>query len=201
MDTIQTKQTLKGWFVAGARPTESQFNDWITTMVSVTGDQTIDGKLNFEQPVSSYAWTSNYGNLNNASDNFVPFDSEVFNSDASTFELVNSGSVTAKIFIKDSGYYEFNSQVHLYDMFNNVDVLVKLLVTNAPTGPMSLVGIFNNEKFSETTADRLINGNLTLKIDNTGYYSVSINPSANSPYPSNSNSTPTRLFIKRIGKL
>lgn len=33
-DTIQTKTTLKSWFETGDVPTESQFSDFITTMMS-----------------------------------------------------------------------------------------------------------------------------------------------------------------------
>ena len=34
-DTIQTKTTLKGWFVDGQIPVGSKYNDWITTMATV----------------------------------------------------------------------------------------------------------------------------------------------------------------------
>lgn len=211
MDTITSKTTLKGWFVSGAKPTESQFNDLITTFVSLSGDQSINGNLTatkfagnaaeLKVPVARYDWTGNYFNLSNSTDNIVRFTNEIFNSDSSVYQLVNSNSDTARVGIRDTGYFEFTSQVHTYDLYSNVDVLVKLMSASTSNGAMSLVSLFNDNRFSETSDDQLLNGTIIVKVESTGYYGVAINPSANSPYPSSANSTPTRLFIKKVSAL
>jgi len=148
-------------------------------------------------PVASFSWTSNYFNLTNSTDNNVRWDTTNFNLDSNIFELSGSGTADARIHIKQPGYYEFISQVHLYDLQNNMDVLVKL-TSGSDTGTLTTVSLLNDCKFSETSADQTMNGNIVVNVATPAYYSIAVNPSANSPYPSNSDNTPTRLFIKRL---
>ena len=58
MDTISAKVLLKSWFETGDAPTESQFNDMIT---SLTGAITNDIK---ESDVVAGILTINYGSVN-----------------------------------------------------------------------------------------------------------------------------------------
>lgn len=51
-DTIKTKNELKSLFENGDIPSGSDFNDLITTFVSLSADQTIQGKSNFNDEVT-----------------------------------------------------------------------------------------------------------------------------------------------------
>jgi len=151
--------------------------------------------------VASYSWTINYANLTNGAENYPRWDTEVFNSSPNIFELVNStvaGNTGARIYLKESGYYELTSQVHLYDAFGNVDVTVKYNTATTSGGAMTPGTLLSDEKYAELTQDRLLNGTICFFISTPTYITLSINPSANSPFPSNANSTPTRIFIKKI---
>jgi hypothetical protein len=151
-----------------------------------------------------YSWNTGYFNLVNLSENFPKWDLEDFNSHPSVFELVNSGvsgDTGARIHIKSSGYYEFTSQVHLYDLQSAVNVLVSLNSSLTSNGIMSIVtkGLFNDSIFSDPAgADQLLNGTMGVYVSSPGYYTVTVNPTAEEPYPSISSTTPSRLFIKKI---
>ena len=151
--------------------------------------------------VASYSWTINYANLTNGAENYPRWDTEVFNSSPNIFELVNSaaaGNTGARIFLKESGYYELISQVHLFDAFGNVDVTIKYNTATTSGGTMTPGTLLSDEKYAELTQDRLLNGTICFFISTPTYITLSINPSANSPFPSNANSTPTRIFIKKL---
>ena len=135
----------------------------------------------------------------------MPFNTTIFNNNTDVFELVNSGSVSgtlasqgARIHIKFPGIYEITGQVHLYDLFNNVTVLVKVSSSSTLSGAMTPITLLNDYKSVETTDDQLMNGTLLLEVTTAGYYTICVNPSANSPYPSAADSTPIRIFIKKI---
>jgi hypothetical protein len=146
-----------------------------------------------------------YGNLTNGSDNYIPFNTEIFNTNTNVFELVNSGSQAgtlgnqgARIFFKQPGIYEISCQVHLFDLSGNVDILVRVSSSSTSGGAMSSITLLHDAKFSELTADQLLNGTLLLNVTSAGYYTICVNPSANSPFPSDANNTPTRIFVKKI---
>jgi hypothetical protein len=166
-----------------------------TTTYKVTKQTFID------TAVASYSWTTNYDNLTNGAENYARWDTEVFNSNPNIFELVNSaaaGNTGARIFLKEPGYYELISQVHLYDAFGNQDLLVKYNTSTTSGGAMTPVTLLSDDKFVETTGDRLLNGTICFFISTPTYITLSINPSANSPFPSSDNSTPTRIFVKKL---
>ena len=166
-----------------------------TTTYKVTRETFMD------TAVACYSWTTNYTNLTNGAENYPRWDTQVFNSSPNIFELINStvaGNTGARIYFKESGYYEITSQVHLFDAFGNADFLVKYNSATGPSTAMSVVTLLSDEKFVETTGDRLINGTICLNITTPTYITISINPSANSPFPSDANSTPTRIFVKKL---
>jgi hypothetical protein len=153
----------------------------------------------------AYPTSDQYGNLTNGSDNYMPFNTTIFNNNVDVFELVNSGSVSgtlasegARIYIKFPGIYEITCQVHLFDLFNNVSVLVKLSSSSTLSGAMAAITLLHDYKSVETTDDQLLNGTLLFEVTDAGYYTICVNPSANTPFPSATNSTPTRIFIKKI---
>lgn len=164
-------------------------------------------KENFTTPSAAYSWVNGspaYANLTNASDNYIPFNTEIFNTNTNVFELINSGSQAgtlgdqgARIYFKQAGIYEISCQVHLFDLAGNVDILVKVSTAATASGAMSPVTLLHDAKFSELSADQLLNGTLMLNAA-AGYYTICVNPSANSPFPSDGNSTPTRIFVKKV---
>ena len=149
-------------------------------------------------PVGSWEWNTNYFNLTNGADNILPWDTEVFNTNSNIFELSGSGTTNARIHIKESGYYEIIGQIHFFDLFNNMDMLVKIMSGSA-SGPMGLVTLLNDSKFSENSADQLLTGTTIINVSTPQYYSIAVNPSANTPFPSNTDNTPPKIFIKKIG--
>lgn len=165
-------------------------------------------KENLTTASAGFSWantTPAYVNLTNAADNYIPFNTTIFNTNTNVFELVNSGSTAgtlgdqgARIHFKQTGIYEIISQVHLFDLFNNVDVLVKVSSAATSGGTMSPITLLNDFKFAELTADQLMNGTILLNVTSAAYYTICVNPSANSPFPSDSTSTPTRIFVKKI---
>ena len=153
----------------------------------------------------AYPTSDQYGNLTNASDNYMPFNTTIFNNNTEVFELVNSGSVSgtlgdtgARIFIKFPGVYQITSQVHLFDIFNNISVLIKLSSSSTLNGTMSPITLLSDYKSVESNDDQLMNGTILLDVTTAGYYTICVNPSANTPFPSATENTPTRIFIQKI---
>jgi hypothetical protein len=176
------------------------------TGTGATGATGPTGAAGSALAVAGFSWvhgatgaTDDYANLSNGADNVMRFNTQIFNTDSNTFALINSGTNTARIEVKSAGYYEFTSQVHIFDLFNNVDVTVKLLRFEGSTGGTgALVSLLSDFKAAELTADQLINGTIVVNITSPGFYSVIVNPSANTPFPSDSDSTPTRVFVKKL---
>ena len=83
-------------------------------------------------------------------------------------------------------------------MYGNVDVVVKLMRAETSTGSLSLVSLLSDFKSAELTTDQILNGSIIVNVASAGYYALVVNPSANSPYPSDTNSTPTRIFVKKL---
>jgi hypothetical protein len=154
----------------------------------------------------NYPSSDQYGNLQNNSDNYLPFNTTIFNNNTDVFELVNSGSVSgtlgdmgSRVFIKVPGIYQISCQIHLYDLgTNNIDLLVKLSSSPTQSNPMSLVTLLHDYKSNDGSSDQLMNGTLLLSVTSPTYYNIAVNPSANSPYPSDDSNTPSRWFIQKI---
>ena len=168
-----------------------------------TGATGATGTAGTALAVARYSWNSGAGaaayfNISNATDNIMRFTTEDFNTDSSTFELINGGTSTARIFVKSTGFYQFISQVHLFDLYGNVDVVVKLLRHETSSGGGSLVTLFSDTKYAELSTDQIMEGTLLINVTSAGYYSVAVNPSANSPFLSASDSSPTRLSIIKL---
>jgi len=152
-----------------------------------------------------YPTSDQYGNLTNGSDNYMPFNTTIFNNNTDIFELVNSGSVSgtlgdtgARIYIKEPGIYQISCQVHLYDINNNIDILVKLSSSSTQNGTMSPVTLLHDYKSVESSSDQLMNGTLFFNVTSSEYYTICVNPNINTPFPSDADSTPTRIFLQKI---
>jgi hypothetical protein len=161
-----------------------------------------NGTSKMTPQVIKVTWENNYFNLANNQENFIPWDTEVFNSDETTFNLINSGSTganCARIHILQDGYYEVKSGIHLFDMLNNCDVLSEIWTSPNPTGAPVFNKLLSDEKFGETDADRLIYGSDVFYFTKDTYIAISLEPSANNPYPSKRGITPSYLVITKIG--
>jgi hypothetical protein len=63
---------------------------------------------------------------------------------------------------------------------------------------MSQVTLINDSKFAELSTDQQLNGTVIFNVASPGYYTVSVNPSANTPFPSNTGSAPPRFWLKKL---
>ena len=198
---------------AGTNGTNGTNGD--TGFTGPTGSQGTKGDTGFTGPTGAagaagtalalarYSWNSGAGaaayfNISNVTDNTMRFTTEDFNTDSGTFELINGGTATARIHVKSAGFYQFISQVHLFDLYDNVDVVVKLLRHETSSGGGSPVTLFSDTKYATSSADQIMEGTLLINVTSAGFYSVVVNPSANSPFLSASDSSPTRLSIIKL---
>ena len=89
--------------------------------------------------------------------------------------------------------------MHLYDLgANNIDVLVRLSSSSTSNGTMSPITLLHDYKSNDGVSDQLMNGTLLLNVTSAGYYTICVNPNNNSPFPSDADSTPTRIFVKKV---
>jgi hypothetical protein len=148
-------------------------------------------------PTIQATWNTGYTNLTNGADNEIPFD-------ASTIYAQGTGSdyffrASGRIELKKPGLYAVFTGIHLYDLQGNMDVTVKLFKHSASAGTGTLVTLQSDKRFAETAADQLISGFSFVQYDASNpWLYVAVNPSANSPFPSNSDSTPSFITIVKI---
>ena len=180
---------------------------------TVTGDGAAITNLNAEnlstgiissqriiEPFVQVSWNTNYFNLTNNVDNYIPFDAQDYNSAPAMFRFVNPGTSDARIQILEDGFYEIYSRVHMYDLGGNVDILVRLLTSQTSTGAMTNDTLLSDKKFAELNADQLMVGYAVTDLTAGTYVNIAVHPNANQPFPSNSDNTPTELVIRKIGK-
>lgn len=148
--------------------------------------------------------TPAYFNLSNGANNYIPWNDVSLNpTSAGTtyFQLVNSGSspTDARIHVKFAGTYMFRAGVHLYDLYNNVDVLVSLRISGTSSGALTSFsqGLLADKKFAELSADQMIYGSKVLNVG-SNYFTISVIPSANSPFPSDANEGRTYFEIIKL---
>lgn len=151
-------------------------------------------------PSFGIGWLNAYFNFTNATDVNIPWTTTFFNTDTNIFELVGPGNTnTTRILIKQPGIYEFISHIHLFDMYNNVDVLVKLARSTNLNGPFTTSRLLSDFKAATITSDQLIFGqSIISNVTQPEYFIILVNVSANSAYPSDANNTPSTLYIKKL---
>lgn len=158
--------------------------------------------VGYNIPTWQASWlntTPPYGNLTSAADNYLPWNAEDYNTDTNVYGFVGSGTTDARVLVKQAGYYEVTCRIHLFDLANNVDIVVKLMTSNTSTGTMTLDTLLCDKKFAELTADQLLFGSAIVDLAANTYVNVVVNPSAQAPFPSDSNQTPSSFYIKKIG--
>ena len=82
----------------------------------------------YSTTVAKFAWETNYFNIAPDVENFVPWDTEKFNSSQNNeISLVSSGSTTnAAIKVSSAGYYEVKTSTRFYDLTSGRYLEVKI---------------------------------------------------------------------------
>ena len=166
-------------------------------------------KENLTTPSAGFSWVNGspaYFNFTNGVDTYIPWNTQLFNTNTNVFELVNSGSTAgtngdqgARIHFKQPGIYEISCQIHWFDLTGNVDFLIRVSSAATSGGTMSSFTLIHDYKSAEAAGtDQLMNGTLMLNVTAAGFYTLCVQPSANTPFPSDSNNTPSRIFVKKI---
>lgn len=157
---------------------------------------------------AGFSWQNGspaYFNLTNGADNYIPFNTQIFNTNTNAIALFNPGSTSgtsgnqgARIYIQQPGIYSISCQIHIFDVTGNADYLVKLSSASTSGGTMTALTLLADIRSAETSTDQILNGTYIFEVTTPTFYGVAINPSANSPFPSDANDTPTRIFIQKI---
>jgi hypothetical protein len=139
-------------------------------------------------------------NLTNNADNFPRWNTQVFNTDPTNFELVNSNTTLSRVHIKTSGYYLIISQPQYFDLYNNMQMTVKLFSSASSTGGMSYVARLASQWYvgANIPPGQTIDSTTLFFVSSPAFYTVSLNPTLNSPYPSDSGSSPSRFTLIKI---
>lgn len=164
-----------------------------------------------EMPTVCYEWedavSAPYASLNNGVNNFIPWNNTRENYPANTtyYELFNSGTSSggdcARVRIKTAGLYLFQVGVHLDDIHNNVEILVKLMQSANQTGffPSPVTqGLMCNLKSGANTGEQMLVGSKIINVTANNYFTIAVEPSAHSPYPSDSTDGRTYFQITKL---
>jgi hypothetical protein len=198
------KSTIEGDAIVGG-DLEVEGNADVGVDLVVTGDASVGGNLTVTgtaHSVIGIAWVNNYFNLVNNVPNYIPFDTVLLNNATNVFTLANSGAVgvanCARVFVQVSGLYEVISQMHFFDQTGNASLVVQVESATAVNGAMSPLTLLNDEKFAENADDRTLNATVIVQVTAPRYLAISVEPSANAPFPSGSFNGPPRIWIKKL---
>jgi len=154
-------------------------------------------------PTIQAQWTNpnppgtSYFNLVNGTENEIPFNTSTVWAEGTSSDYYTRSS--GRIQLKKSGLYAVFTGIHLYDLQGNMDVTVKLWKHSSTSGTGTLITMQSDKRFAETAADQLISGFSFVQYDPSNpWLYVTVNPSANSPFPSNSDNTPSFITIVKI---
>jgi hypothetical protein len=126
-----------------------------------------------------------------------------------TFEIMNlNNTITpTRIFIKQSGFYEFSYQILLKSLSSTGNYSFHLMSSNTSTNELSSVKTISKKYFEETPLfnEGVISFEVqtTQRITTPGYYTIAVNisgldPQTNILYSSENNIFPSTLTIKKI---
>jgi hypothetical protein len=155
---------------------------------------------------SQYAFSGPYipgvgnDNLTNNADNFPRWNTEVFNTDPNTFELFNSNTTLSRVLIKSPGYYLIVSQPQYFDLYNNMQMTVKLFSSASSSGGMAYVLRLASRWYVGVLIPpgQTIDSTAIFYVSAPTFYTVSLNPTLNTPYPSDSGSSPSRFTLIKL---
>jgi hypothetical protein len=161
--------------------------------------------------------TGGYANLLNL--NRIPFNHQIINTDTETFgPITNPGNrSTQYLTIKKPGYYKIDANIHLYDLPEGLNLIVRLWKKDGPTD--SLVQPIVDFRsggggVSENFIDRILHGNAILHVTQSNtqvwldinHNGTDFNPDVN-PFPSDDdtlnmaslgNSGPPEIIITKL---
>jgi hypothetical protein len=148
---------------------------------------------------------------NMTSDHRVPYNTVRFNTDNETFALANpninlnpslSGSC---VHIKKPGYYKFESNLHIYDLEDNFNYIVKLYSGNSDLtgiGLGSLVRALSDVRPGASVSDDgIVYGTTIINVPNNNtyfYVTLTHNNPGDRPYPSNTDNAPPEIIITKL---
>lgn len=151
-------------------------------------------------------WTLNFANLVNGAWNNIPFNDVDFANQGgytgTVMSLSQGSTADASVQINVAGIYAIITEAHFFDLFNNIDfrVGVYLSTTSATTG-FNLVRAVSDAKFAELSSDQLVTGVSVFNFQTVPcWVQMRVNPSTNTPYPSDTDSAPNAMTIVRIGQ-
>lgn len=155
---------------------------------------------------AQYSFTGPYvpgpgnDNLTNNTDNFPRWNTQVFNTSPATFELFNAGTITARVFIKAAGYYMIVSQPQYFDLYNNMQMTVKLFTSATVSGSMSYVARLAARWYvgAANPPGQTIDSTSVFLVSTPGYYTVALDPTLNTPYPSEQGGLQSRFTLIKL---
>lgn len=173
----------------------------LTTFVQGASAGWEDGLL-----AAQYSFTGPYvpgagqDSLTNNADNFPRWNTQVFNTSPATFELFNAGTTTARVHIKAAGYYMIVSQPQYFDLYNNMQITVKLFTSATSSGSMSYVTRLATRWYVGTAnpPGQTIDSTSIFLVSAPGYYTVALEPTLNSPYPSEQGGLQSRFTLIKL---
>ena len=139
-------------------------------------------------------------NLTNNTDNFPRWNTQVYNTSPSTFELINSNTTSARIFLKSAGYYLLIANIHYFDLYNNMQFTASLFNSAASTGAMAFITRLSSKWYvgAAVPPGQSQDSSTIFYAASPGYYTVSLNPTLNTPYPASNGNTPSRITFFRL---
>lgn len=160
------------------------------------GASVVAAQYVFEPP---YVGTTD--NLVNNTDNFVRWNSEAFNTSSSTFEFFGSGTTGARVFVKQTGYYLVISQINYFDLYNGMRLTVKLFrAAGVSPASMLIVNQLGTQVYPSAVlpSGQTLDSSTLIRVTSPGYYTVGLFPTANSPFPSSTDSGASKFTLIKI---
>lgn len=124
-------------------------------------------------------------NLGLATDYFPPFNTTVYNTNTSVFELVNSGGTpsTARINIKSAGYYNIQFRYFGYDLKTQNRVIFKLFSSSTSTSSLNFVKWFAKNRYAGLDSDGdQMEGSINIYVSTPGFYTCAMFSQDLNPY-------------------
>jgi hypothetical protein len=153
-------------------------------------------------PAIRARWITGYYNLANGVWNNCYFDSVDGISQggygSTVLSISNVGTPDASIMIDEDGLYVVITEAHFFDLFNNIDFRVGLFTSTNPTSGFALLRATSDYKSAELTADQIVTGVTMISVTGTTYVQMRVNPSINTPFPSNTDNAPTAMTVIKI---
>ena len=152
------------------------------------GPQGADG-TSYSTTVAKFAWENNYFNIAHSVENFIPWDTEKFNSSQNNeISLVSSGSTTnAAIKVSSAGYYEVKTSTRFYDLTSGryLDIkIAKKSNDNSWANTDVVEVLFSHVYTTADNKDKVSSGSTILYLDANDMITIGV-VSNHGLYPAN----------------